>query len=87
MDDATGTVANALFRPEGGTRVYFLLMDGVIRCYFIPWLSTATATVSLNSMTSQGTYPPVCPTQFTGAKGELGIEQIFARSPQAKGRV
>ena len=27
------------------------------------------------------------PTQFTRAMGELGIEQIFARSPQAKGRV
>ena len=27
------------------------------------------------------------PTQFTRALGELGIEQIFARSPQAKGRV
>ena len=30
---------------------------------------------------------PVGPTQFTRAMGELGIEQIFARSPQAKGRV
>ena len=27
------------------------------------------------------------PTQFTRAMGELGIEQIFARSPKAKGRV
>ena len=27
------------------------------------------------------------PTQFTRAMGELGIEQVFARSPQAKGRV
>ena len=30
---------------------------------------------------------PVGPTQFTRAMGELGIQQIFARSPQAKGRV
>ena len=30
---------------------------------------------------------PVGPTQFTRAMVELGIEQIFARSPKAKGRV
>ena len=30
---------------------------------------------------------PVGPTQFSRAMGELGIEQVFARSPQAKGRV
>ena len=30
---------------------------------------------------------PVGPTQFTRAMGELDIEQIFPRSPQAKGRV
>ena len=30
---------------------------------------------------------PVGPTQFTLAIGELRIEQIFARSPQARGRV
>ena len=30
---------------------------------------------------------PVGPNQFSRTMGELGIEQIFARSPQAKGRV
>ena len=30
---------------------------------------------------------PVGPTQFTLAMQELGIKQIFVRSPQAKGRV
>ena len=30
---------------------------------------------------------PVGHTQFTRAMGELGIQQVFARSPQAKGRV
>ena len=36
VDDATGTVANALFRPEEDTRGYLLLMDGIVRSYGIP---------------------------------------------------
>ena len=36
VDDATGTVANAVFQPEEDTRGYFLLMDGVIRRFGIP---------------------------------------------------
>ena len=34
VDDATGTVANAVFRPEEDTRGYFLLMEG---CYQSLW--------------------------------------------------
>ena len=33
VDGATGTVANALFRPEEDTRGYFPLMEGIIRNY------------------------------------------------------
>ena len=36
MDDATGEVANALFRPEEDTRGYLLLMEGIIRLFGIP---------------------------------------------------
>ena len=35
-DDATGTVANAFFRPGEDTRGYFQLMEGVIHRYGIP---------------------------------------------------
>ena len=35
-DNATGNVANALFRPEEDTRGYLLLMEGFIRLFGIP---------------------------------------------------
>ena len=36
LADATGEVANALFRPEEATRGYLLLMEGIIRLFGIP---------------------------------------------------
>ena len=88
VDDATGTVANALFRPEEDTRGYFLLMDGVIRRYGVPLAiyGDRHGVFKFNGK-PRHVAQPVGPTQFTRAMGELGIEQIFARSPQAKGRV
>ena len=88
VDDATGTVANALFRPEEDTRGYFQLMDGVIRRYGIPLALYGDRHGVFKFNGKPRHIPqPVGPTQFTRAMGELGIEQIFARSPQAKGRV
>ena len=88
VDDATGTVANALFRPEEDTRGYFLLMDGVIRRYGIPLALYGDRHGVFKFNGKPRHIPqPVGPTQFTRAMQELGIEQIFARSPQAKGRV
>ena len=88
VDDATGTVANALFRSEEDTRGYFLLMEGIIRTYGIPLAiyGDRHGVFKFNGKPRHVTQP-VGPTQFTRAMGELGIEQIFARSPQAKGRV
>ena len=88
VDDATGTVANALFRPEEDTRGYFLLMDGIIRSYGIPLAiyGDRHGVFKFNGKPRHITQP-VGPTQFTRAMRELGIEQIFARSPRAKGRV
>ena len=88
VDDATGTVANALFRPEEDTRSYFLLMDGIVRSYGIPLAiyGDRHGVFKFNGK-PRHIIQPVGPTQFTRAMGELGIEQIFARSPQAKGRV
>ena len=88
VDDATGTVANAIFRPEEDTRGYFLLVDGVIRRYGIPLAlyGDRHGVFKFNGK-PRHTPQPVGPTQFTRAMGELGIEQIFASSPQAKGRV
>ena len=88
VDDATGTVANALFRTEEYTRGYFLLMDGVIRRYGIPLALYGDRHGVFKFNGKPRHIPqPVGPIQFTRTKGELGIGQIFARSPQAKGRV
>ncbi len=88
VDDATGTVANAIFRPEEDTRGYFLLMEGILRRYGIPLAlyGDRHGVFKFNGK-PRHILQPVGPTQFTRAMGELGIEQIFARSPQAKGRV
>ena len=81
-------MANALFRPEEDTRGYFLLMDGIVRSYGIPLAiyGDRHGVFKFNGKPRHITQP-VGPTQFTRAMGELSIEQIFARSPQAKGRV
>ena len=45
VDDATGTVAQAVFRTSEDTRGYLVLLEGLIRQWAIPpWPSTATAT-------------------------------------------
>ena len=88
VDDATGTVANAVFRPEEDTRGYFLLMEGTIRRLGIPLAlyGDRHGVFKFNGNPRHVTQP-VGPTQFTRAMRELGIAPIFARSPQAKGRV
>ena len=80
VDDATGTAANALFRPEEDTRGYFLLMDGVIRRYGIPLALYGDRHGVFKFNGKPRHIPqPVGPTQFTRAMGELGIEQIYSR--------
>ncbi len=88
VDDATGTVAGALFQPEEDTRGYFQLMEGVIRGYGLPLaLYIDRHGVFKFNGKPRHIRQPVGPTHFTRAMQELGIEQVFARSPQAKGRV
>ena len=85
FDDATGCVVNALFCEYENTRDYLLLMRDLIQSHGIP--------LALNS-DRHGVFkhtPPSenasAPTQFARAMGELGVQLILARSPQAKGRV
>ena len=88
VDDATGTVVNAVFQPEEDTRGYFLLMEGVIRRLGIPLAIYGDRHgVFKFSGKPRHIQPPVEATHFSRAMQELGIEQVFARSPQAKGRV
>ena len=85
VDDATGCVVNALFCEYENTRSYLLLMRDLIQSYGIP-----LALYSDRHGVFKHTPPSEtvsAPTQFSRAMGELGVQLIFARSPQAKGRV
>ena len=85
VDDATGVVVNALFCELENTHSYFLLMWGLIRNCGIP-----TALYADRHAVFKYTPPSeaaAAPTQFSRAMDELGVQLIFARSPQAKGRV
>ena len=88
MDDATGTVANAVFRPEEDTRGYFILMEELTQRWGIP-LALYGDRHGIFKFSGQPRHiqPPVVATHFSRAMVEMGIQQVFARSPQAKGRV
>ena len=85
VDDATGRVASALFCEYENTRDHFLLMRGLIQRYGIP-IALYTDRHSVFKHVPGGGLPSA-PTQFSRAMDELGIQTIFALSPQAKGRV
>ena len=88
VDDATSAVGTAVFRPEEDTRGYFILMQGLIERRGVPTaLYSDRHGVFKFSGKPRHIQPPVEATHFSRALVELGIGQIFARSPQAKGRV
>jgi hypothetical protein len=91
VDDATGTVPAALFRDQEDTQGYLLLFQDIVRRHGIP-LAVYTDRHAVfqhrrtlweeEHQTTKG-----IPTQFARALRELGVTQIFALSPEAKGRV
>ena len=86
VDDATGTVPAAMFCREEDTPSYFLLMNRLIRRHGIP-IAIYSDRHPVFKFTGDIDRYPAGPTQFARAMEELGIRMIFARSPQAKGRV
>ena len=86
VDDATGAVAQAVFRTSEDTRGYLVLLEGLIRQWGIP-LALYSDRHSAFKYNARQKPVPVETTQFAGVMRELGIQQIFALSPQAKGRV
>ena len=85
VDDATGAVVNALFCDQEDSRSYFLLLQGLIRRRGIP---LALYTDRHPVFKHRSEYQPAgTATQFGRAMDELGMQLIFALSPQAKGRV
>ena len=86
MDDATGTVAQAAFRTTEDTRGYLVLLEGLVRQWGIP-LALYGDRHSAFKYNARQKPVPVETTRFAGVMRELGSQQIFALSPQAKGRV
>ena len=85
VDDATGKVVSALFCEYENTRDYFVLMRGLIERHGVP-IALYTDRHSVFKHVP-GSGLPSAPTQFSRAMDELGIQMIYALSPQAKGRV
>ena len=86
VDDATGTVAQAIFHHTEDTRGYLVLLEGLVRQWGIPLALYSNRHAAFKYNARQG---PVFyeSTQFAIVMRELGIQQIFAMSPQAKGRI
>ena len=86
VDDATSTAPYALFQPEEDARGYLMLMEGLIQRHGIP-LAVYSDRHAVFKHPGEPRQKLPEPTQFARAMQQLGIRQIFARSPQAKGRV
>ena len=85
VDDATGAVVDARFCEQEDSRNYFVLIQGLVQHLGVP-VALYTDWHAVFKHTP-GSGLPGMPTQFSRAMDELGIQMIFARSPQAKGRV
>jgi hypothetical protein len=93
IDDATGSVPFALFQEQEDTAGYFRLVKGIIQRRGIPLaLYSDRSLIFRSAFTNDNevSSPPVAKltgTQFGRAMHELGVTQIFAQSPEAKGRI
>ena len=86
VDDANGTVAQAVFRTTEDTRGYLVLIESLIRHCGIPLALYSDRHAAFKYNARQKPVP-VETTQFARVMRHLGVQQIFALSPQAKGRV
>ncbi len=85
VDDAIGTVVDALFCEQEDAHSYFRLLQGLVQHLGLP-VALYTDRHGVFRHTP-GSGLPGMATQFSRAMEELGIQMIFALSPQAKGRV
>ena len=91
VDDATGTVPYGVLREREDTRGYFELLEGIIARHGIP-LGVYTDRHAVfqspgQRLEKESGILGVTPTQWGRALRELGVTQVFAHSPEAKGRV
>lgn len=94
IDDATGKIVGAVFRPQEDSMGYFLLLDQILHRYGIPEaIYSDRHTIHFSPTRDKLTVEEelqgkkVALTQFGRALDELLIQHIAARSPQAKGRI
>jgi transposase len=93
IDDATGTVAGAVFRDQEDAHGYFLMLREVISANGVPLaLYSDRHGIFQRSLKEPETLEEQLagerqPTQFGRSLKELGIQAVFALSPQAKGRI
>ena len=85
VDDATGTVVYALFSEREDAHSYFVLIQGLVQHLGVP-VALYTDRHAVFKHTP-GSGLDGASTQFSRAMDELGIQMVFARSPQARGRV
>jgi transposase len=84
IDDATGRVL-ARFAPAETTAAYFDLLERWLTAHGRPVALYSDKKTVFRVPSAEGR--DASPSQFGRACDELGIELIFAHSPQAKGRV
>jgi len=93
VDDATGTIPWALFSEQEDAKGYFRLLWGITQSRGVP-LAIYTDRHSVfqpphrpDETVEESLFKGRGRTQVGRALRELGISQVFARSPEAKGRV
>ncbi len=92
VDDATGRVPYALFREQEDTQGYFLLLRGIIERCGIPLAVYTDRHAVFSHWRRRPHDTPIslgvaASTQCARALRELGVTQVLAHSPEAKGRV
>ena len=93
VDDATGTVPAALFRPQEDAQGYLLMLREVIQRHGVPLAlySDRHGIFQRSSKEPESLGEQLRgrrdPTQFARALRELDIGLILAHTPQAKGRI
>ncbi len=92
LDDATGAILAARFYPFEGSAGYLWLLQQIVHLYGIPVSVYQDRHSSLRRNDEAWTLEEQLagrqePTQVGRALEALGIQSIFALSPQAKGRI
>jgi len=93
IDDATGKVVGSVFRQWEDAQGYFLVMRHVVSCYGIPETvyRDRHGIFERDPKQEEAIWEQLegkrATTQFGRLMEELGIGQIAANSPQAKGRI